>query len=352
MSWRGGRLHWLHRTDIGKGPTQQARCSQQAKGAGKELPAPFLQVNMDKLYVILNPRAGRGLAGRRRNELEQALQAKAIPFELVTTPTQGSATALSHQAIQRGYQRLVVVGGDGTLNEVANAVLSHYVQSATRVALGIVPLGTGSDFIKSFEGFVPNDIAGAVARLAVGRTRSIDAGCVSVTSPTYQGSHYFINNLALGIDAHVADEGQKVTQFKGVAVYLVAALRALARYRLQIMTVRFDGTELRRRFLLATVANGRCQGGGFWLTPDARLDDGLFDLCLVEKLRLDQIVRYVPLAMRGKHTTLPHVWMARSNRVEVEYTAPALIITDGERVVTDARSATVTLLPQALDVIV
>jgi diacylglycerol kinase family enzyme len=110
----------------------------------------------------------------------------------------------------------------------------------------------------------------------------------------------------------------------------------------------FASNELHRPFLLATVANGRCQGGGFWLTPAARLDDGLLDLCLVDTLRPDQVVRYVWHAMRGTHTHLSRVHMACAERVSVEYAAPTLVVADGEVIARNVRRLDVEVLPDAL----
>jgi YegS/Rv2252/BmrU family lipid kinase len=310
---------------------------------------------MAELCVILNPHAGRGRAGRRQAELEQALHSAALDYRLHRTRKRGDAAKLAYQALQQGYNTIAVVGGDGSINEVVNALLHHASReqlAQPQAALGIVPMGTGSDFIKSLERFVPDDIRASVARLAAGHTRRIDAGRVQVTSDTGEQTHFFINNLALGIDAAVAAESQRIPYLTGTASYMAGAVRALLQYRIQPMTVRFADTELRRTLLLATVANGRCQGGGFWLTPDALLDDGLLDLCLVDRLRPDQIVRYLPRAMRGKHTGLPRVQMARASHITVEYTRPALIVTDGEVIATAARRLTVDVLPAALALLV
>lgn len=306
---------------------------------------------MSKLCVILNPRAGRGLAARRRGELEQALHAARLDFELLTTSDHGNAAEPARQALERGYRRLVAVGGDGTIHQVAGAMLAERAQRAP-AALGIVPLGSGSDLIKSLEGFRSNDIAGSVSRLTAWRTRRIDAGHVHIVGSTQNQSCYFLNNLALGIDAHVAAASQNIPYLTGTAVYLVGALRALMTYRLQPLRMRFHSTELHTSFLLATVANGRCQGGGFWFTPEALLDDGLFDLCLVERLSLGQILRYLPRAMKGTHTSLPRVRMARASQVAIEYSAPSLVIADGEVIARDAQRLTVEVLPQTLEIVV
>jgi YegS/Rv2252/BmrU family lipid kinase len=307
---------------------------------------------MEKLCVILNPQAGRGYAGQRRADLERALADAGVAFDLLTTSAQGGAADPAQQALAQGYRCLVAVGGDGTIHEVASTILRSQSETNGSVTLGIVPIGTGSDFIKSFAGFKANDIPGSVARLAAGHTRRIDAGQVHITSESGEWRGYFINNLALGVDALVAAETNRVRWARGLAAYMVGAVRALAAYTARPITLRFDDTTMQQPYLLATVANGRCQGGGFWLTPKAQLDDGQFDLCLVDKLRLDQLVRYLFLALQGAHTGLVRVHMACASRVEVEYSAPALIVTDGEVVATDARRVVAEVMPRALELIV
>lgn len=307
---------------------------------------------MKALCVILNPRAGRGMAGRRCSELERALQAAGLEYILLQTEGAGSAQAHARRAIAQGATRLVAVGGDGTLNGVASAILASEAPAGS-VALGIVPVGTGNDFIKSLSGFVPNDIAGGVARLAAGHTQRIDAGRVRVAgSARDDGSYYFLNNLALGIDAHVAAESHNVPLLRGTLAYLGGAVRALFTYQMRPMLLRFAGHERQQAWLLATIANGRCQGGGFWLTPQAQLDDGCFDLCLVEKLAPHQMPTYILRAMRGAHTGLPRVHMAQASAIEVVYSTPALVVTDGETIARDAQRLQVELLPHALAFIV
>jgi YegS/Rv2252/BmrU family lipid kinase len=306
---------------------------------------------MPDLVVILNPQAGRGAAGRRRGELEQAFHAARLDAVVEPTEESGHAPELVRQALERGIRRLAVVGGDGTISAVAGALLRHPAGHAA--ALGIIPIGTGNDFVKSLAGYAANDLRGAVQRLAAGHTRQIDAGQVRLTTADgAQQTHYFINNLALGIDALVAAESERVPLLRGTAAYLGGALRALLAYRVRPIRLRFAENELHQGFLLATVANGRCQGGGFWLTPDALLDDGLLDLCLVEPLRPDQVVFYLPRALRGKHTGLSKVHMARAAAVEVVYSTPALVVTDGEVAARDVQRLAAQVLPRALRLIV
>jgi diacylglycerol kinase (ATP) len=303
---------------------------------------------MDKILVILNPWAGRGSAGQRRADLERGLHEAGVPFELVTTHARGGATELAWQGIERGCGRIVAVGGDGTINEVANGIKEAEAALGRRARLGVIPLGTGSDFIKSLDGIEANDLAGGIRRIVTNTIRSVDLGRVRVDDGD---TRLFINAVGMGLDAQVAAESLKLTRLKGMAVYLVAIIRALANYRAHPMTVEYDGQRLQRRLLFASIANGRCQGAGFWLTPDAVVDDGLLDLCLVDNMRLDQIIRALPRLMEGSHTTLKQVTMGRGQHIRVTCTAPVPVATDGEVVATNARGITIETLPGALDIL-
>ena len=304
---------------------------------------------MDKLLVILNPWAGRGTAGQRRPALEQALRETGVDFAIVTTHAIGGAIELAWQGIERGYGRIVAVGGDGTLNEVVNGIKGAEAGLGRRVPLGVIPLGTGSDFIKALDGVEANDIHGGVRRAVGERIRAVDLGRVRVGD---NPPRFFINALGVGLDAQVAAESLKLTKLKGLAVYLVAIIRALANYKAHPMTIEYDGSRLHRRLLFASSANGRCQGGGFWLTPDALIDDGLLDLCMIDNMRLDQIIRYIPKLMEGTHIGHKQVTIARVRNISITCAAPMPVATDGEVIATDARSVTVETLPGAIDVLV
>src|SRR5829696_7781319 len=304
---------------------------------------------MDKLLVVLNPWAGRGTAGQRQPELDAAFKQAGAEYAIVTTHARGGAIELAWQGVERGYERIVAVGGDGTINEVVNGIKGAEASLGRRAQLGVIPLGTGSDFVKALDGVEANDIHLGVQRAVGEHMRAIDLGRVRVGDGA---PRFFINALGVGLDAQVAAESLKLTKLKGMAVYLVAIIRALANYKAHPMTVEYDGSRIHRRLLFASSANGRCQGGGFWLTPDALIDDGLLDLCMIDNMRLDQIIRYIPRLMEGTHVGLKQVTMARTRNISITCAAPMPVATDGEVIATDARSITVETLPGALDMLV
>lgn len=303
---------------------------------------------MEKALIILNPWAGRGHAGERRHDLDLALERAGIDYDMVMTHTRGGAIEMARQAVERNYGAVVAVGGDGTLNEAVNGIKQAEANLGRRVPLGIIPLGTGCDFIKALDGFLANDIYGSVQRLVRWRTHTVDLGLVRVDN---EQERWFINALGSGFDAQAAAEALKITRLKGFAVYLLAIIRAVANYKAHPMTVEFDGRRIQRRLLFASIANGRYQAGGFLLTPDARIDDGYFDACLVDNLRIDEIIRHIPKVLEGTHTKLRQVTMARVRHVTISSSAPIPVATDGEVLSIRARTVTAELIPGAIEIL-
>ncbi|PDW00829.1 diacylglycerol/lipid kinase family protein [Candidatus Viridilinea mediisalina] len=304
-----------------------------------------------KFSIILNPAAGRGAAGRRRQALESLLRAAGLDYTLVTTHARGGATELTYQALQQGATCVVAVGGDGTINEVVNGLLGGRQQGLGAATLGIVPLGTGSDFAKVLPGAKVGDLASAVQGFVKGATRPVDLGVVRFKAGNQQSSRAFINGLGAGLDALVAVEVAKLRWLTGLPAYIAASLRALAIYRPATMRVAYAGHELHEPLLFATVGNGRYQGGGFQMTPTGKIDDGLLDLCAVKQLPLSQIVRYYPKLIVGSHIKLPVVTTAQIRKLTMSSTQPFPVATDGEVVATDATHVQVEVLAGAVELV-
>lgn len=305
-----------------------------------------------KTCVILNPTAGRGAAGKRRDELECALRRAGLEYTLLISHGPGGAMELAAQAVERGFGCIVAAGGDGTLNEVVNGLMAARALGVGDAALGVIPLGTGCDFAKMFPGLTSASLADIAHRLAAGGTRAVDVGSIIVESDGPELHRVFINGLGAGIDAQVAVEVQKLTWLTGLAAYIVASLRALTGYRPRPMSVRYDGKTLHKRLYFASVGNGRFQGGGFLLTPRSQLDDGLLDLCAVQSLRPDQIIRYYPRLFDGSHVDLRVVTTAQARTLEISSPSTFPVATDGEVLTTAARRVCIETLPGAVRVVV
>lgn len=295
--------------------------------------------------LICNPTAGRGRAGRLLPEVRTLLTQLGVETDVVQTNAAREATTVAAQAVQAGYSVVIAMGGDGTVNEVGQGIVDAQPSLNGAPAtgrLGIIPVGTGNDFAKMLAS--APDWRAACKKIAGGQTRRVDVGRVN--------GAVFLNNVGIGFDAQVGIEAQKIWWLRGQAVYLAALARnMLLSYRTPEVSVHLDEVKLEQSMTLLTIGNGRCSGGGFWLTPHAEIDDGLFDICLVRGLSKLNMLALVPKAMQGTHITEEPVRMARVRKLTISSADPLPVHADGEIIYTDAKHLDVELLPAALDVI-
>jgi diacylglycerol kinase (ATP) len=303
---------------------------------------------MAKISIILNPWAGRGKAGRRQAALTQALDQAGLEYELLLTNARGHAVELARMAVERGSETVVAIGGDGTLNETVNGLMHGNQATGRNTAFAVIPLGTGSDFVKVLEDVEPDDIDGGIARLVNQRRRRIDLGLVEIAG---QQSRYLLNAVGVGFDAQAAAEALKITWLKGGMVYYLAIARALMNYKAFPMQISFGDESFERRMMFATVANGRCQGSGFWMTPHAHIDDGQLDVCMVDMLGILKVMQYIPIIQKGQHLGLPEVRVERIPNIHIRCDHDLPVAVDGEVMTITARDVTVTTVPGAIDLL-
>lgn len=291
------------------------------------------------IKLIANPIAGRGRGGKILPQVQEALNRAGLEFSEAVTTKPLEAIDLARQAAEEGYELVVALGGDGTSHEVANGLLSS---GNSEVTLGMIPIGTGNDFASMFD--TPTDLEAVALRLREGKTRLIDVGRV--------GDRYFVNTLGIGFDALASVEALKIQHLlSGMPLYLVAVLITLREYKIPHITVEFDGQRLSMPMTMLVVANGKREGGGFLIAPDAENDDGLFDICLARGLGRLGILRLLPEVMRGTHVDKEPVTMAKAKRVILDSPDPLPVHADGEIIYTDAHHLEIEIIPRRLRVI-
>lgn len=294
------------------------------------------------IRVILNPAAGGGRAGRLRRAIERELTARGLHADVVLTRERGHGVELAAEAAA-DHGLVVAAGGDGTVHEVANGLLS--VESARRAAgLAVLPIGTGNDFVKLLGG---RRLGHAFDALLSGVTRTVDVGRV-----TWPGaSEYFINGMGTGIDVEVVRQIARLPRLRGVAGYFVGVLRALRVFDPIGARLLVDGVEIADRVMIIAVGNGVSQGGGFYITPGALADDGWLDLCVISEMRMGRVLITLPRLLRGSHVALPGVCMKQFRRLEVETDVPLFFQLDGElREPSGTHRLEVEVIPAALRV--
>lgn len=268
--------------------------------------------------VIYNPISGKGRGARRLDRLRRALDGR---VEFWPTLGPGAGTALARQASVAGFATVGAAGGDGTVHEVANGILSA---GRPEVALAVLPLGSANDYAHSLG-------------LDADWWRRPDPriGCVPVDVGVVRSgerSRWFVNGLGLGFNGAVTLESRRIRRLQGVALYGLATLRALwLHFDAPRMAVCIDdGVEKYGPTLALSLALGRREGN-FVVAPAALLDDGLFDYFHAGRLRRRDLVGLLPgLLLRGGLPTHPALRTGRCRRVVVRSEAALTVHTDGE----------------------
>jgi diacylglycerol kinase (ATP) len=272
--------------------------------------------------VVVNPVAGNGSAPRVWARVGHALSTGGVAdWECVMSEGKGHARELARAAAKSGCERVVAVGGDGTVCEVANGI------ARTDTALAIIPTGTGNDSGRNLG--IPSDPL-AAARLALsGPIRTIDLGEIE----TPQGSTYFVNVAGFGFDAEVTTRVNAFPKLGGGTLpYVLGVLQTLGQFRSPSMRITLGDRIVERRVFLVAVANGACYGGGMRIAPDALPDDGLFDVCVVSDLSRLEVLRLIPKLYSGRHRSHPAVELLRCREVHAQSTVRVRCQADGELV--------------------
>ncbi len=300
---------------------------------------------MQPMKIILNPVAGRGRGARVEPELRRYLEAEGLDFDLVRTVRGGHAAELAEQAVHDGFESVVAAGGDGTMHEVVNGLMSAS-GGAEAGTLGIIPIGSGGDF--AYTVGVPTDLRAACHRLAHGQVRVVDVGRVTVSG---QGTRYFDNTVGIGFDGVVTVEALKVKWLRGLALYLPVVLKTVfLSLKVPHATIDYDGQKMVLPALMITVANGPREGGGFLVAPQAQPDDGIFDLCIAAEVSRLVILGLIPHFIQGTHVDREPITMARARRVTISSPDDLVAHVDGEVLCTEGHQIECEILPQRLRV--
>ncbi len=302
-----------------------------------------------KYLVIANPTSRRGKAAAQIPLIEKRLREYALDFDLVRTQKVGHAIQLATQAATDGYDVVVGVGGDGTINEVVNGLMRARKTEKQQPTLGIISIGTGNDFIAGLgqeQGVDP-----ACALIAKNERRKIDIGHV-VADETPDG-RYFANGLGIGFDAAGGVLAENIIWPRGFLSYLIAALQNIfLYYSAPTLEMLIDEEKLSMPTLLVSVMNGRRVAGGFQTAPNALVDDGLFDICIAEEVSRPRMLTLLPLFLKGTQINQPEIQMKQAKGLKISALKGTMPIhTDGEVICLQSKEATIELFPNALEII-
>jgi len=290
---------------------------------------------MLKTQVIVNPKSDRGRTGKRWGKIKEALKTflKEFKYEFTEKPLQ--ATEISRAAIKDGSELIVGIGGDGTVNEIANGFYEgdNYINPQT--VLGIVPSGRGSDFSRSLN--IAPGLKNALHVITEGPSRSIDIGRIRYLDHSgVDQERFFLNISDFGLGGEVIKRMDQNRLKRKASSYLICTLAAFLHYRNKNVQLRIDDTDLPHgEYLIGAVSNGRIFGKGMKIAPLAKLDDGLFDVVLIKGMKALEFCVNAWRVYAGTHLSHSKITILRGRKIQaipVKGEDDVLVEVDGEQV--------------------
>ena len=289
-----------------------------------------------KHLFILNPAAGKGKTLKLLPAIKAYFAASEEDYAIEVTKYPCHATEIAAAYSSKETCRIYSVGGDGTLNEILNGM------AGSGSSLGVIPAGSGNDFIKSIA--PDSDLKSIIARTVEGTAKPIDIARVN--------DKFFINIASLGFDAQVAHTTQhfkKLPLITGKMAYILGILTTILQRKSNLLEIRIDDRFIKNDTLLIAIGNGKYYGGGILAVPEAEITDGLFDICLVDNISRMKILHLFPLYMKGQHGKISAVRFYKGKRVEIKSASPIAMNSDGE--ISIVKEAVFEILPKALSFI-
>jgi YegS/Rv2252/BmrU family lipid kinase len=294
-----------------------------------------------KIFHLNNPASGHANGSKFFPRITKALTARGIASDSAQTEYAGHGTALVKRLDFERYDAIVVSGGDGTLFEALNGYFAN--SSVKRIPIGVIPIGRGNAFARDLD-LVPERWEEAINAIQGMKTRKVDVGRFTTGGDTF----YFINILGFGYVTDTAATALKLRMF-GDLSYLIGVFHRTIALKPYNLKMEYDGKTIERENIFVEISNSRYTGKDFLMAPDAKIDDGLLDITLLNKLTRRRLLQCLPKVFTGTHGTMEEVETFRARRLKIE-TSPVKILTpDGQLM--GSTPITVECLPRAIDVL-
>ena len=297
---------------------------------------PNIQINMsfktdqNERLVIVNPNAGNGKGRKEWDRISVLIKKAGLLFTAKFTERKGHAIEITLEAISAGFRKIVIVGGDGTLNEAVNGVVTNTVCAPTDITLALIPVGTGNDWGKMFG--ISTDYEKAVRIVSENKTLLHDVGIVSFYNGAEKFNRYFINISGLGFESVVVKKTnlQKDRGQGGKLIYFYNLLTSLLAYKNTKAEIIIDGEIIHADLFSLNVGNGRYCGGGMRQTPRAIPDDGLLDVTIINGMGKFEIIRNLNILYNGTILRHPKIDGYKCKNIKVTSESEMFIEADGE----------------------
>jgi YegS/Rv2252/BmrU family lipid kinase len=283
-----------------------------------------------KWLVIVNPIAGKKRGEKDWAKISQLLNESEIKFTCFFTKGKNHAIDLAAQNIEQDYKNIIVVGGDGTMNEVVNGIFTQKKYPSEEIILGMIIVGTGNDWGRMFN--IPVNYPEAISILKTCKTIKQDIGLVKYYISDEEKKRYFINIAGLGFDAQVVKKAnqQKEKGYSGVFLYFINILTNLFKYKSIKAEIIIDGKKTEDEIFSVSIGIGKYAGGGMMQTPNAIPDDGLLDITVIKKMKKIEIIRNLGRLYNGTILEHPRVEGFTARNIHIDADQVINLETDGE----------------------
>lgn len=284
-----------------------------------------------RTFVIVNPDSAGGATMKRWPRVSEKLERAIGKFDYDFTNAEGVATLLANSAVKNGFDKIIVVGGDGTLHEVLQGLFENGVAINPEITLGMLPSGAGADLVRTFG--VSNDIDESIVRARGTKIKKIDLGLARFRDHNGKdNSRYFINVADVGLGGEVAERVNNSPKvLGGFGAFLFSSVISFAVYKPKLVKITIDNETFEQNVTSIFVANGRFFGGGMLIAPNAEIDDGLFDVIVIGELSKWDLVAFTPKLYSGKLLSIPGVKHFKTSNIMVDSHEDVLLNLDGEQ---------------------
>lgn len=305
--------------------------------------------------IILNPYAGRWKGRQKRAEIESVMTSVGVDFELVETEAPNHGTDLAYQAVNNGFSPIISAGGDGSVSEVMNGIVTAALEThSDPVPMGVLPLGTANDLMVNLG--IPTNIFDSARVIASGNTRSIDLGKVIALDSTGKNPkvRYFDNNSAIGLEPCITLIQQRISWLRGSVRYLLATLLGVVKNPQWVMHLHWEGGEFSGHATLVTVGNNPLTGGVFYMAPHADPFDGMLNCVYGYVPSRLQILNVLPKTMKagaGNYVEHPAIHEVNVSWLKIHTDQHTPLHADGEILFEATQDIEYQILPEYLPVL-
>ncbi|MBC8590897.1 diacylglycerol/lipid kinase family protein [Wansuia hejianensis] len=269
---------------------------------------------MDRLLFIINPVAGGGRAGALQSQIERTMEKNKINYDIVLTTRPKEAITIAEET---PHNKVIAVGGDGTVNEVAKGLINR-----GHGILGIIPGGTGNDLSRSLG--ISMDPIESINAIIQGKIIEMDIGCAN--------GHKFLNIASVGFDAEVVKNTESIKKkIKGKVAYILGVILTIISFRKKKVTLEIDNKICTKSLLLLAVGNGNYYGGGMKILPQANINDGYLHICLIKDVNNLILLTLFPTIFKGNHIKYKkYVEIIKSKKISIKSKEKMYFNLDGE----------------------